>query len=63
MQLGCVGLDIHTDVPETPHDIGQLIEHREGARFFVPHCSGTVFLKVIETFFLFFLKPFFLIGV
>ena len=32
MQLGCVESDIHTDVPETPHDIGQLLEHREGAR-------------------------------
>ena len=52
MQLGCMELDIHTDVPETPHDIGQPIEQRSGPVFFVPHCSGTVFLKVIEIFFL-----------
>ena len=33
MQLGCVGLDIHTDVPETPHGTGQPMERREGARW------------------------------
>lgn len=33
MQLGCVALDIHTDVHETPHGTGQPMEWREGARW------------------------------